>query len=145
MVMDQITVHFSDWVTDREDLLAIRSRVFIEEQNVPAEIEIDDLDSECWHVKALNQNAELVGVARMLPDFYIGRMCVLRDYRGQGIGGMMLSLFIDFARQNQVEALMLNAQITAIPFYENHGFTVDSPVFVEAGIEHRHMTLQVNI
>jgi len=140
---NKITVKQAHWDTEQEQLLKVRTRVFVEEQQVPSEIEIDGKDTDCFHVKALNSENEVIGTARMLPTNYIGRMCVLKEYRQLGIGGQMLSYFINYARQQQIKSLMLNAQITALPFYQKFGFVPDSEVFIEADIEHIHMTLSL--
>jgi len=139
----EINVQQAHWDTDQEQLLKVRTRVFVEEQQVPSEIEIDGKDADCFHIKALNSENEVIGTARMLPTNYIGRMCVLKEYRQLGIGGQMLSYFINYARQQQIKSLMLNAQITALPFYQKFGFVPDSEVFIEADIEHIHMTLSL--
>jgi len=139
----KITVRQAHWGTDQKQLINVRTRVFVEEQQVPSEIEIDGKDVDCFHIKALNAENEVIGTARMLPTHYIGRMCVLKEYRQMGIGGNMLLYFINYARQQQTKSLMLNAQITALPFYQKFGFIPDSEVFIEADIEHIHMTLSL--
>ena len=138
----EIQVRLADWKQDQDQLMAIRSRVFIEEQKVPIEEEIDGLDPDCIHVLAAI-GAQPVGTARMLPTHYIGRMCVLKAHRMQGIGGRMLSYLIDYARQHRIARLQLNAQVTALPFYQKYGFVVDSDLFLDAGIEHKHMILNL--
>ncbi len=139
----KIIVQQAHWDTDQEQLINVRTRVFVEEQQVPSDIEIDGKDADCFHIKALNSANEVIGTARMLPSNYIGRMCVLKEYRQLGVGGKMLSFFINFARQKHINSLMLNAQITALPFYQKFGFVTDSEVFIEADIEHVHMTLSL--
>ena len=131
------------WSSDQAQLIKVRTQVFVEEQQVPSEIEIDGKDAECSHVKALNSDGEVIGTARLLPTHYIGRMCVLKAYRHLGIGAEMLSYFINYARQNQIPSLKLNAQISALPFYQKFDFICDSEVFIEADIEHVHMTLSL--
>ena len=140
MVTD-ISIQQADWETDQQQLTHVRTVVFIQEQQVPAELEMDGMDAKCQHVKAINCSGEVVGTARLLPNYYIGRMCVLKDYRNMGIGGLMLNHFIDYARHNKIDVLMLNAQISAQSFYQNFGFIADSDIFMEADIEHVHMTL----
>ncbi|MCP4075834.1 MAG: GNAT family N-acetyltransferase [Gammaproteobacteria bacterium] len=139
----KISVQQAHWGTDQAQLTNIRTRVFVEEQQVPSEIEIDGKDADCFHVKALNSANEVIGTARLLPSNYIGRMCVIKEYRQLGVGGQMLSYLINYARQKQIKLLMLNAQITALPFYQKFGFIPDSEVFIEADIEHIHMTLSL--
>lgn len=139
----EITILHADWKTDQQQLSKVRTIVFIQEQQVPAELEMDGLDTDCRHVKAINSTGEIIGTARLLPNNYIGRMCVLKDYRNLGVGGRMLNYFIDYARHNEFHSLMLNAQITALTFYQGFGFIADSDIFIEADIEHIHMTLSL--
>ncbi len=141
--MTEIRIEKARWDVDQQALIAIRTEVFVEEQKVPAELEIDGLDAECQHVKALSPDNRIIGTARLLPSHYVGRMCVHRDWRKQGVGGRMLQYFIDHARAQHYPALMLNAQVSALPFYQRYGFVADSDIFLEADIEHRHMTLQL--
>lgn len=141
--MTDISVAFADWQIDHEALIEVRRQVFIDEQGVPEELEIDDLDPRCLHVKASISKAGIIGTARLLPSGYIGRMCVLKAFRGKGAGGLMLSFLIDYARQNNDNYLKLNAQIGALCFYQRFGFKTDSEIFMEAGIKHRHMTLSL--
>jgi len=143
MKTNNIIVDLADWVHDQPGLIALRTRVFVEEQQVPAELELDEMDSRSQHFKALTDQGEIIATARLLPSNYIGRMCVLKAYRNRGLGGNMLSFIIDYARHKQIEQLHLNAQIGALSFYQRYGFEVDSAVFLEAGIEHQHMSLNL--
>jgi predicted GNAT family N-acyltransferase len=139
--MTDISVEIAAWKADWESLIEVRRQVFINEQGVPEELEIDDLDPHCLHVKSIKSETGIIGTARLLPSAYIGRMCVLRESRNHGAGGLMLSFLIDYALHNHYESLMLNAQTDALPFYQRYGFKADSEIFMEAGIKHRHMTL----
>ena len=103
-------------------------------------MEIDGLDPDCLHVKAVSKKGDIIGTARLLPNHYVGRMCVHADYRNRGVGGRMLQYFIDYADAHGFPALMLNAQLSALPFYQKFGFVADSKIFMEADIAHRHMT-----
>lgn len=141
--MNNICIETADWQTDQQALIGIRTRVFVEEQQIPAELEIDSLDAECLHVKAVNACGDIVGTARLLPSHYIGRMCVLKEYRDQGIGGSMLAYLLDYASCNGFQSVKLHAQISALPFYQRYGFIPDSEIFMEAGIKHQHMTLSL--
>ena len=141
--MTDISIAIADWQSHQHALIEVRRQVFIDEQGVPEELEIDDLDPACLHVKAVIAEAGIIGTARLLPSAYIGRMCVLKAFRGKGAGGLMLSFLIDTARQNNYDYLKLNAQIGAMSFYQRYGFEADSEIFMEAGIKHRHMTLSL--
>ncbi len=138
----EITVSMADWERDQDSLMHIRNKVFVEEQRVPMDEEIDGYDPHCVHVMAMVDD-KVVGTARLLPNQYIGRMCVLAEYRGLGVGGLMLSFLLEHARAQQFPSIMLNAQLTALPFYQKYGFEADSEVFIEAGIDHKHMTLKL--
>lgn len=136
--MSEIKVETARWSEDSEDLIKLRTRVFVEEQKVPSSIEIDGLDAECLHVKAMNDNI-CIGTGRLLPNGYIGRMCVLDEYRGQGIGTMMLENLIEQAINTGHRQVLLNSQSDAIPFYQKNKFKIVSEEFIEAGIPHRRM------
>ncbi len=142
--MTEYSIQFADWKEDAEHLIALRHEVFVCEQNVPIEVEIDDLDSQCLHIKALMKDGHIIGTARLLPNHNVSRMCVSKAYRRQGIAGAMLEFIIQHARLQNFKYLQLNAQISAQPLYESYGFVADSDIFMEAGILHRHMSLPLN-
>lgn len=135
-------VHTS-WQEHETALNAVRRAVFIEEQGVPEALEWDGLDASCHHVLVTAAGNRPVGAGRMKPDGHIGRMAVLKDCRGQGIGSAMLTALLDFARQQHGTRVYLHAQVPAIIFYEKHGFTVDSEEFMDAGIPHRRMVMRL--
>ena len=126
---------------DQDELIKLRTLVFVDEQDVPASIEVDGLDPDCRHVKALI-GKHYVGTGRLLPNGFIGRMCVIREYRNKGIGKAMLENLIQQAREAGYPQVLLNAQSYAIPFYLKNGFTIDSEEFIEAGILHQRMILK---
>jgi len=136
--MSEIKVVTAVWSEDSEELTKLRTRVFVEEQKVPGSLEIDGRDAECLHVKAMNDNI-CIGTGRLLANGYIGRMCVLDEYRGQGIGTMMLKNLIEQAINAGHRQVTLNSQSYAIPFYQKNEFTTVSEEFIEAGIPHRRM------
>lgn len=142
-MMSEVRVEDADWPVWGDRLTELRSEVFVVEQNVPVELEVDGLDSECRHVVALHGD-QVVGTARLLPTGFIGRMCVKREYRGRGIGGLMLSRLITVARSLDYPGVALNAQSQVIEFYQRHGFVVDSQPFMEAGILHQKMILKTD-
>jgi predicted GNAT family N-acyltransferase len=129
----------TDWQENEAALNAVRRVVFIEEQRVPEALEWDGLDESCHHVLVTDAGHRPVGTGRMKPDGHIGRMAVLKDCRGQGIGSAILTALLDFARQQHCARVYLHAQVAAVSFYEKHGFTVDSEEFMDAGIAHRSM------
>jgi predicted GNAT family N-acyltransferase len=133
-----IAVRPASWHTDRNILSAIREQVFIKEQSVPAELEHDGLDASAWHVIALAESVP-VGTGRLLADGHIGRMAVLRDWRGIGAGAAMLGTLLRIARSLGMQRVVLNAQLHALPFYLHQGFQPVGEDFMEAGIPHRRM------
>lgn len=139
--MKDLKVETASWQADEAELVKLRTLVFVDEQNVPPSLEIDGLDPQCKHVKAI-VNDLTVGTGRLLPDGHIGRMCVHKDYRQYGIGSLLLKMLVEQAIKLKYPQIALNSQSDAIPFYEKHGFIVDSEEFMDAGIPHRRMILK---
>lgn len=124
-----------------EQAWALRRLVFIEEQHVPEEIEMDDDDARAFHALAMD-GAVPVGCGRMVPHgdhVKIGRMAVLRERRGIGIGRRVLEFLMDAARRQGFQKAVLHAQLTAEGFYLKNGYVPIGEVFEEAGITHRLM------
>lgn len=134
-----IEVDIVDWAEYREQLLAIRFEVFVHEQHVPREEENDDQDHLCIHALACVAD-EPVGTGRLLPSGKIGRMAVREPYRKHGVGSRLLQRLMAEARDQGFEQVYLDSQLTALPFYERHGFVASGPVFKDAGIDHRRMS-----
>jgi predicted GNAT family N-acyltransferase len=133
-------------VTEREltKAFAIRLRVFVREQHVPAEIELDRDDRRAIHFLATS-TGRAIGTARIVMhggNAKIGRMAVLKTYRGKGVGARLLKRAIVAARRRHARRIYLHAQVPVIGFYEAVGFRCVGPVFDEAGIPHRKMVLQ---
>ena len=127
-----------EWHEARERASPIRFEVFVREQRVPAEIELDDMDAKCLHALAFHQEKP-VGTGRLLPDGHIGRMAVLKPHRGKGIGAAMLERLIEAARARGDREVALSAQVHAVPFYRVHGFVEEGAEYEEAGIVHQAM------
>ena len=140
--MTKHTIRLGDWATLGLDATAIRFEVFVDEQKVPAEIELDDMDAVCLHAVAYDDFGAAIGTGRLLPDGHIGRMAVRQPGRGTGVGGAILSLLMQKARERGDTAVVLNAQTVAAPFYARHGFVQQGQVFEEAGIAHVEMRLE---
>ncbi|HVI26733.1 MAG TPA: GNAT family N-acetyltransferase [Xanthomonadaceae bacterium] len=128
-----------DYADARPELHAVRETVFVREQQVPAELERDALDPACVHVLARDDAGRPIGTGRLTPERRIGRMAVLREWRGRGVGDAMLGELLHAARGRGWREVTLNAQTPAIDFYLRHGFTAFGPRFMEAGIEHQAM------
>ena len=123
---------------------ALRRIVFIEEQGVSEADELDDKDDEAIHLLA-TLNGKPVGSARLLvvgEIGKIGRVCVLNEARGTGLGAALMRAAVDRFRQVAgVAKVKLGAQTHALGFYERLGFTAHGPEFDDAGIPHREMVL----
>lgn len=121
---------------------ALRRRVFIEEQQVPEAEEVDGRDTEALHILVKN-DAEAIGCARILligDTGKIGRVCVLAEYRGQGIGVALIEAALQVLRdQPGITKAKLGSQTHAIGFYEKLGFRAVGPEYLDAGIAHRDM------
>jgi len=139
----EFSVREAVWPTDAEALKAIREEVFVYEQDVPPELEWDGEDARCRHVLALATKGEAIGTGRLLPDGQIGRMAVRKSWRGRGVGGALLQALVAQARTAGLAQCHLHAQVSAIPFYEKHGFTARGEVFMDANIPHRDMWLDL--
>ncbi len=138
-----ITVEVVEWQVMQAWICPIREAVFIEEQKVPVALEWDGLDKQCTQLLALSGD-EAVGTARMTTAGKIGRMAVLKPWRGRGVGSQLLERMITVARDAQLPQVALDAQVSAIPFYQHFGFEVVSEPFMDAGIEHRKMVLALD-
>jgi predicted GNAT family N-acyltransferase len=132
-------VRSAEWVADAATLRAIRAEVFVEEQGVAPELEWDDEDEHAWHVLAMNPDGTMVGTGRLLRDGHIGRMAVLRPWRGVGVGAALLAELLRVAQALGLNDLVLHAQTHAIGFYARYGFEPEGETFIEAGIPHRTM------
>lgn len=138
MNLTDIEIEIANWSTDADDLKAIRTSVFIEEQNVPIELEWDGLDPDCTHF-IVRLHSKTIATARLKPDGQIGRMAVLKPYRDQGIGSKLLNTVLKHATQTGYSRVYLHAQVQAVGFYQAYGFTVEGEKFMDAGIPHRAM------
>ncbi|MDH4174046.1 MAG: GNAT family N-acetyltransferase [Betaproteobacteria bacterium] len=132
-----------DWEAARTEAARIRMIVFVEEQRVPAEIEMDDQDAASLHALAY-VDGKAVGTGRLLPDGHIGRMAVLKERRASGVGGAILARLVEEARRRGVKEVVLSAQTHALGFYRRHGFREQGEIFEEAGIAHQEMRRVLN-
>lgn len=123
---------------NQKDICRIRFEVFVDEQNVPEDLEIDGLDDEAKHVLAYIDD-EAIGTGRILSDGHIGRVAVLKKYRGLGIGNSVMRELIKWAQQNKLEKLWLSSQWHAHSFYIDLGFVCEGDIYEEAGIDHIKM------
>ncbi|KQQ63126.1 GNAT family acetyltransferase [Pseudomonas sp. Leaf129] len=136
--MNSIEVRVADWHKDNRDIRRIREAVFIAEQSIPAELEWDEDDLSAVHFLAV-EGDYAVGTARLLADGEIGRVSVLKDWRGLRVGDKLLQAVIAHANSLGLREQKLSAQVHATAFYEHHGFRVVSGEFLEAGLPHVDM------
>lgn len=128
------------WSDARAGLMAVRTTVFVEEQGVPADLEEDDRDPHCLHLLAM-RGARPVGAARLdvAGGGKVGRVAVLAEERGQGIGLALMRALHSLAPAQGLTELWCHAQRSAVPFYEGLGYRAEGAEFAEAGIPHRLM------
>lgn len=136
--MNEVHIRLADWKKDQAALRRIREAVFIAEQAVPAELEWDADDASAVHFLALEGEYPM-GTARLLPDGHIGRVAVLKDWRGLKVGDKLMHAVIEEAEKRGLKQQMLSAQVHASSFYERFGFSVVSDEFLDAGIPHVDM------
>jgi len=134
-----VRIELMPWERAREEASRIRFSVFVQEQGVPREIELDEQDPLCVHALAFDERGAAVGTGRLLPDAHIGRMAVLAGRRRHGVGAALLERLIDAARERGAREVLLSAQVRAIGFYRRHGFETVGAVYEEAGIPHQAM------
>lgn len=137
---------------DLAEVYRIRHEVFVDEQQVPVDLERDALDDAADHVLA-RWHGRAVGAGRLViepagfadveasagPVAHLGRLAVLGDARGGGLGVGLVRAIEERARERGLGVLVLSAQVSAIAFYERLGYTAYGPVFDDAGIDHRWM------
>ena len=133
------TVRTCAWSSSCAALRRIRYDVFVVEQGVPEVLEWDNADVVSVHALA-EAEREPIGCARLLPDGHIGRVAVVRSWRHRGVGSALMHTLIGVARDRGDAAVIVNAQLAAMPFYARDGFEATGGIFDEAGIPHRVMT-----
>ncbi|MEY3884025.1 MAG: hypothetical protein RIS87_1667 [Pseudomonadota bacterium] len=137
----KLKINHVQWSEFEESLRTIRTKVFIEEQQVPIDLEWDSQDTSAQHLLVLTSTNEPIACARLLNNGSIGRMAVLKEWRGLGLGAKLLIKAIAFHRQQGISVITLSAQVHAIPFYQKAGFEVISTPYLDAGILHVDMHL----
>ncbi|MBY3623975.1 GNAT family N-acetyltransferase [Acinetobacter junii] len=135
-------VQSGHWDKLEQDAKFIRKQVFIIEQNIPEEEEWDDQDMISDHFVVYDQD-QPIATARLLQNNSVGRVAVLKAYRGQGIGRMIMLEIIRQAHQQDRKFLQLSSQVHAISFYEKLGFSIQGDAYDECGIPHIKMQLVI--
>jgi predicted GNAT family N-acyltransferase len=130
-----------DGTEQREICFDLRKRIFVEEQFVPIDLELDHYDDEAVHY-LLTLDGTPVGTARLIDKngiAKIGRVAIIKEERGHGLGRLLMQFVIHDARQRGFHESMLDAQTYAVPFYEGLGYVTSGDVFDDAGMPHLHM------
>ncbi len=148
--MNAYTVRIANWHTERELIRSVRETVFICEQRVPVELEWDDLDVSCIHFIGAGPAKRPIATARLLPPGAhnahgtVGRMAVLKEWRGKGVGGALLRRIIEEAMKREIQQLALSAQTHAVGFYARFGFRAAGNTYMDAGLPHIGMILPLS-
>lgn len=130
------------WDQLQQDTKLIRTLVFIQEQGIAEADEWDEQDAISQHFVVYDQD-QPIATARLLQNNSVGRVAVLKAYRGQGLGQMIMQEILAYARQQQRKFLHLSSQVHAISFYEQLGFAVQGEAYDECGIPHIEMIMPI--
>jgi len=134
-----VRVQLMTWQEAQPVAAPIRFAIFVDEQNVPSDIELDEMDAKSLHAVAFDEAGKAIGTGRLLPDGKIGRMAVLKEWRRRGVGADLLEALVGEARRRGLAEVKLSAQLQAAEFYRVHGFVAEGKVYEEAGILHQAM------
>lgn len=132
----KIRVQLGSWEELRKEASAIRFEVFVQEQQVPLELEIDEMDGLCLHALAFDAQGRAIATGRLLPDGHIGRMAVKSSERNKGVGAVVLQTLVEAAKLKGYNEVVLGAQIHAKGFYDRQGFVEYGDIFMDANIAH---------
>lgn len=136
----ELAIELGEWDQLKAAAAPVRFAVFVEEQKVPADIELDEWDARSLHAVARHGD-RVVGTGRLLPDAHVGRMAVLAPARGRGVGTALLRALVEAARRQGHAEVVLSAQTHAVAFYRREGFREEGDVYDDAGIPHITMRL----
>lgn len=139
-------VRAASWLSDQEAIRAVREQVFVIEQAVDPELEWDGLDDACDHAVVTDSMGTVIGTGRLIcagGTGKIGRMAVMQQHRGAGVGMQILKFLVALAKTKGMQRAALNSQTHALPFYARAGFVAEGPEFDEANIPHRHMIMEL--
>lgn len=138
------SVKQGSWDQLQQDAKLIRKLVFISEQNIPEQDEWDDQDAISQHFVVYDQN-QPIATARLLANNSVGRVAVLKAYRGQGIGRLIMLQIIAYAQAQKRPSLQLSSQVHAVSFYEKLGFSIQGDEYDECGIPHIEMVMPIGL
>ena len=143
-------LRLGSWAALAEPAKQVRYAVFVEEQAVPIDMELDEFDAVSTHAVIFSTaeldksvTARALATGRLLPDGHIGRMAVMADARGLGLGAQVLQSLIDEARRQGMTEVVLSAQLHAMGFYQRFGFVAEGDVYLDCAIEHKDMRLKL--
>ncbi|MFW1690489.1 GNAT family N-acetyltransferase [Acinetobacter ursingii] len=139
----QLDIQVGDWNSLQPDAKLIRTQVFVEEQQIPETEEWDAHDAISQHF-VVYHDAQPIATARLLQNRSIGRVAVLKSYRGFNIGYKLMQAIIDYAKQQNLPDLKLSAQVYATGFYERLGFCQRGDIYDDCGIPHIEMFLSLS-
>lgn len=134
-------LEIGDWQKLQQAATQVRFEVFVDEQQIPAELELDEFDAVSVHAVVFDSQERPVATGRLLPDGHIGRMAVAQSARGTGVGGLVLQRLIDEGKRQGFKELVLSAQLHALGFYRRYGFVEEGDIYLDTGIEHKTMRL----
>lgn len=140
LTSENITIQQVTWQQAESHLREVRTVVFIEEQLVTPEFEWDEIDSSAVHLLAMHGN-QAIACLRIIHYAKIGRMAVLKHWRGKGVGNMLLKEAINICRLQGSKQIVLSAQTHAIHFYQQAGFEITSGEYTDVHIPHVDMQL----
>lgn len=141
---DMFNVENGQWnqLQLQQDAKFIRELVFIQEQNIPEQDEWDEHDAVSQHFVVYDQD-RAIATARLLQNHSVGRVAVIKEYRGQGMGQLIMLEIIDYAQKQNRPFLQLSSQVHAISFYEKLGFVTQGDEYDECGIPHIEMVMPI--
>ncbi len=147
--MNNFTVHIYKDIKNIENIEkihAIRREVFIDEQKVPEDLEMDGKDDMCVHI-TIETKDKVIATTRIIQKdekYYVGRVAVLKDFRQQNLGKKVMEETHKYLVSQNIKTVYLNAQIQVVDFYKKLGYTTISDEFIEAGIIHIEMKKNLN-
>ena len=144
--MDKLNYKLVTSDSELEGAFAVRRQVFVEEQGIPEDVELDEHDTEALHM-VVKDGERVIGTARVLflatGLAKIERMAILQPFRRRGVGREIISFLSEELKNRQVEQLVLHAQYAVVAFYRSCGFEEVGPPFREVGIKHVKMQKQL--
>jgi len=146
MSLPRFTPRIVTWQEAEPELRAVRGEVFVSELGIPEALEWDAQDTNATHALVTGLYHLPIATGRLLlngAQARIGRMAVLPAWRGQGVGTAVLNRLLDEARRRGAKQVVLHAQTTAVPFYEKYHFVREGNEYLEAGIPHYRMSLDL--